>query len=85
MKKARIQIRIDPDVKKIERAAQHSRKILSEFVVSRSLAAAEELINDHEKIILSDADWDVFYNALVRPPKPNRALQEAYRQYVNAS
>lgn len=81
-KKDRIQIRIDLNAKKtIERAAHYSRKSISEFVISQSLAAAEELIREHENITLSGADWELFYNMLVKPPKPNETLKAAYEQY----
>ncbi len=82
IKKDRMQIRIDSHTKKIiERAAGYSHKSISEFVISHSLAAAERLLEEHEKITLSDADWEVFYDALANPPKPNKALKKAYKKY----
>jgi hypothetical protein len=44
-------------------------------------AAAERIINSHEKITLSARDWEVFYDALVNPPEPNERLKEAARRY----
>lgn len=54
---------------------------LSDFVLGQAEAAAERIIAAHEEIALSPLDWDVFYAALRRPPKPNAKLKEAVRRY----
>jgi len=43
----------------------------------RSLAAAETIIIEHEKITLSQPDWDSFPDALENPPAKNTKLTEA--------
>lgn len=82
IKKDRMQIRIDAHAKKIiERAAGYARKSVSEFVINHSLAAAERILEECEKITLPDDDWDALYEALVHPPEPNEALKTAYKKY----
>lgn len=84
IKKDRMQIRIDANSKElIERAAEYSHKSISDFVISYSLEAAERIIKEQEKITLSDADWDIFFNALLNPNKPNKSLKKAYRNYLD--
>ena len=46
-----------------------------------AVAAAERVIEAHEKVSLSAADWDVFYEALINPPEPNEKLKEAVHRY----
>lgn len=82
-KGGRMQIRIDDFSKnKIERAAQYEHKSLSDFVILNALAAANRVIEEHDKITLSDADWEIFYQALINPPQPNQALKEAFADYL---
>ena len=84
IKKIRLQIRIDaPSRKILQKAADYACKPLSEFVVANSLAA-ERVIEEHEKIALSDADWKVFFDTLNNPPKPNRELKSAFERYKQA-
>lgn len=62
---------------KLEKAASHSHKKLSEFVLSQSLAAAESIISEHEQISLSNTDWALFLDALENPPAKNTKLKQA--------
>jgi GNAT superfamily N-acetyltransferase len=48
-------------------------------------AAYEQIIDAREKITLSPVDWDIFYNALIDPPAPNRNLKAAARRYASGS
>jgi uncharacterized protein (DUF1778 family) len=82
----RLQIRCNEVAKrKIERAAAYERKSVSEFVVSVSVSAAERVIEEHDRVTLSEPDWDLFYSALVKPPAPNRNLKAAFRRYAERS
>lgn len=86
IKQERMHIRLDALSKqKLEKAASYSHKKLSEFVLTQSLAAAENIINEHEQISLSNADWALFLDALESPPAKNAKLQQAlalHRQSV---
>ncbi len=82
LKRDRMHLRLDAKAKrKLERAAAYEQKSITDFVLANAVAAAERVIEAHEKITLSDADWRVFYDALVNPPAPNKRLKEAVRRY----
>ena len=81
-KRERVQLRLDArSKKKLERAAAFSGKTVTDFVLSHALDAADRVLAEHEVITLSDTDWDVFFDALVNPPKPNENLKRAFRRY----
>ena len=78
-KTERVQVRIDPVAKRrLERAAALANTTVSAFVVNHALAAADHLIRERERVVLSDGDWSVFFDALVDPPEPNEALRQAF-------
>ena len=82
MKRDRMHLRLDARTKrKLERAAAYEETTVSDFVLTNAVAAAERVIESHEKIVLSAQDWDVFYDALINPPEPNERLREAARRY----
>ena len=82
MKQERMHIRLDTLSKqKLERAAAYAHKSLSEFVLVQALHAADEVIQEHETIMLEEADWGVFLDALDNPPKPNAKLSNAFSEH----
>lgn len=82
VKRDRMHLRLDAKTKrKLERAAAYEETSVSDFVLANALAAAERVIDSHEKITLSAKDWEIFYDALVNPPEPNKKLKEAARRY----
>jgi uncharacterized protein (DUF1778 family) len=82
LKAQRLHIRLDGDSKqKLERAAAYVNRSLSEFVLSRALDAADTVILEHETLRLSDADWQVFLDALEHPPEPNAWLRQAFTEH----
>lgn len=46
--------------------------------VQMRIDPAARAIREHERIVLSDRDWELFFDALVDPPEPNAALREAF-------
>jgi len=54
---------------------------VTDFIMANALAAAERVIESREKVTLAPADWDVFYQALINPPEPNKKLKAAARRY----
>lgn len=81
-KRDRMHLRLDAKAKrKLERAAAYAETTVSDFVLANAVAAAERVIEAHEKVALSARDWDAFYEALVNPPEPNEALKKAARRY----
>ncbi len=78
-KTERVQVRIDADAKRmLKRAAALANTSVSAFVVSSALDAAGRLIQERERLVLSDRDWDVFSRAILDPPEPNDAMREAF-------
>ena len=57
-KHARVHLRLDArSRRKLERAAAYEETTISQFVLSNAVAAAERVIEAHEKIPLSAMDW----------------------------
>ena len=82
LKKDRVQLRLDAASKrKLERAAAYEETSVSRFVLANAVAAAERVIDSHERVVLSAADWEAFHDALLDPPEPNAALMKAARRY----
>jgi uncharacterized protein (DUF1778 family) len=83
LKQQRLHIRVDGKSKeKLERAAAYANRTVSEFVLSRALDAADAVILEHETLRLSDADWQVFLDALESPPEPNLRLRDAFAEHA---
>lgn len=81
-KQERMHIRLDALSKqKLERAASYAHKSLSEFVLAQALHAADEMIQEHEAMVLDAADWAVFLDALENPPKPTGRLRRALAEH----
>jgi uncharacterized protein (DUF1778 family) len=77
-----VHLRLDAKAKRrIERAAAYVETSVSDFVLANAVAAAERIIDAHEKITLTERAWDVFYDGLMHPPEPNEKLKEAARRY----
>jgi uncharacterized protein (DUF1778 family) len=82
IKRDRMHLRVDARTKrKLERAAAYEACSLSDFVLANAEAAADRVIDAHEKITLSAPDWDLFYDALINPPQPTEALKRAVRRH----
>jgi len=82
VKQERMHIRLDAISKRrLERAATYSHKSLSEFVLGQALNAADDVIHEHETLTLNQADWEVFLDALEKPPKPSAKLKRAFTEH----
>jgi len=83
--KARFDTRLSKDKKLIiEKAAiLGGYRNLSDFVVSTVYERAQMIIQKSETILASQRDSEIFFNALVNPPKPNEALVSAAKEYKN--
>jgi uncharacterized protein (DUF1778 family) len=81
-KSERMSLRIDAEGKRtLERAASYTGSSMSDFVITRALAAANEVIRAREAVMLSGRDWDAFLDALVNPPEPSADLERALRRH----
>jgi uncharacterized protein (DUF1778 family) len=82
VRRDRMHLRLDTKTKrKLERAASYEETSVADFVLTNAVAAAERVIDSHEKITLSTNDWEAFHRALINPPAPNKRLKEAARRY----
>jgi len=81
-KRDRVHLRLDARTKrKLEQAAAYEGTSVTGFVLANAVAAAERVIDAHEKVTLSATDWEAFYDALINPPESNERLKEAARRY----
>ncbi|MCZ7554805.1 MAG: DUF1778 domain-containing protein [Bacteroidia bacterium] len=82
-RKLRIDIRLDPEQKSLlEEAAAVSGHSLTSFLLANSLPAAHAVIREHQTTVLSRTDAEKFIALLENPPKPNKALKSAVREYL---
>ncbi len=80
---ARLNLRVTAEVKALlEEAAAADDTTLSEFCITAARRAAEERLKSAETIRLRGKDAQVFFNALVRPPRPNAALRRAAKRHA---
>lgn len=79
LREERLGFRVDETTKAlIERAAQLERRKLTDFCMTALTEAARRTIAEHETIVLSAHDRDVFFDTLVNPPEPNERLERAF-------
>lgn len=77
---ARLGFRVEARTKSlVERAARLERRNLTDFCLSARNHAAQQTLDRHG-FILSEADRNAFFEALVSPPKPNARLRKALRR-----
>lgn len=77
---ARINLRTSPEAKAlIERAAAIMGSTVSGFMLQNAYEAASRLIEQQERITLSDRDRDVFLDAIENPAEPTQALIDLMR------
>lgn len=85
-KEDRLQLRLDERSKRaIRLAAAYSHQSLSQFVIETAVARAWVVIDAHDGTRLSEPDWERFHAALVDPPHPNEALQQAFQRHPGRS
>ena len=78
----RVQMRVDPVAKRmLKRAAEISNTTVSDFVASRALEAASKIVNEGERIVVSDQDWNLIVSTLANPPEPNAELRRAFAEH----
>lgn len=82
---ARIEIRVDRSLKRlIETAAALRGQSLSAFMVAKSVADAQHVIDEYARTRVSLADWERFQQILADPRAPNAALKKAARCYTES-
>ena len=81
MKNIRMNFRLNPlQDRLIRRAADVTRKSVSEFILESACLAAENAILDQRLFFLNEKNWNEFQEALQRPavenPRLKRLLEE---------
>ena len=81
-KRERINLRLKTSAKRlIERAAGFEGKTVSHYILSSALKSAEETVQAHEKMALSENDSKAFFDALASPVRLNRKLTQAFEEH----
>jgi uncharacterized protein (DUF1778 family) len=83
---ARLELRLTKQKKSYfeEMALLGGFRSLSEFVIHAVDQQARILAEDHKRILASQKDNALFFDTLMNPPKPNRALKTAFKKYDQA-
>ncbi|MDJ0615187.1 MAG: DUF1778 domain-containing protein [Calothrix sp. MO_192.B10] len=64
-----------------QRAADIQGRTLTDFIVSNVLDIAKQVIMEHENMILTKQDQEVFVAAMLNPPEPSAKLRDAAQRY----
>ena len=56
-------------------------RTLTEFVIVSVQEKAKIIVEEHNKIISSKRDSEIFFKELINPSKPNEALKNAAARY----
>jgi uncharacterized protein (DUF1778 family) len=80
----RMHFRLDPKIKaRVARAAAITGQGLTDFAVSTLSEKAEQILAQHNTILLTSDEYSFFLNALAedrKPSKRSRAAAKRYRQ-----
>jgi len=81
--KARFDTRLSKEQKDFfERAAiLGGYRSLTDFVIMTVQKKAEEIIEERERIIESEKDSEIFFDAVTNPDKPNKELLSAAKEF----
>lgn len=81
-KNARMDVRVTSEHKEmIEKAARLSGVNVSDFIVSKSVAAAAKVLEQQNKMTLSKRDWERFLVLLEAEDEPTDAAKAAAARY----
>lgn len=82
-KTARFDTRLSKEQKVyFERAARlGGYRNLTDFVVHTVQEKANEIIAERERVLASQKDSELFFNAVLNPPAPNEALTKAANDF----
>jgi uncharacterized protein (DUF1778 family) len=85
MQNSRLELRLSKQKKQYfeEIATLGGFRSLSDFIVHSASQEANKIAEEHNRILASEKDKNVFFEALMNPPKPNQALKRAYKRYNN--
>ncbi|EMR00918.1 type II toxin-antitoxin system TacA family antitoxin [Cesiribacter andamanensis] len=81
--KARIETRVSQEQKELfeKAAALAGFNTLTDFILSTVKKKAEKIVKKHDNFLASERDREIFFEALLNPPKPNDRLRKAAERY----
>ena len=56
-------------------------RTLTDFLISSAQEKANAIIEQHQTIIASIKDRNIFFESVINPPKPNENLKNAFKNY----
>lgn len=56
---------------------------LTDFIILAAQEKAKDIIKEHEQIISSVEDAEIFYKAITKPQKPSAKLKAAFEKHKN--
>ena len=59
-------------------------RTLTEFVIYSVQDKAKQIIEEHDRILSSEKDKEIFFNALLGESEPNQTLETAAKKYIEA-
>jgi uncharacterized protein (DUF1778 family) len=77
-KSERMELRVAPLVKRV---IQRAMAVSGLAAGDLAYEGARRILEDHERMVLTGADRDVFLEAIRSPPKPTPALIRALRRH----
>ena len=79
----RIEFRVSPEEKKMFRRAQKlsGAKTFSGFVASTVRVRAMQIIQENERILSSERDKKIFFQAIFNDTEPNKVLSDAAKKF----
>lgn len=81
-KSVQFSIRTDKDTKaRVERAAGVAQMTLTDFVEEAVRGRAEEVLAQHEQILLSDQDFALFEELMTRSIEPNALVRSEITEF----
>jgi len=84
LKKQRIDLRLtEEDKNMIEEAAAMTNQTVTQFLVSSASERAAQVIEQHRRLVLNEASWNLVMEAIENPPAPNDRLKRAAKRLQN--
>jgi uncharacterized protein (DUF1778 family) len=77
-KRERIELRVGPSAKKL---IQRAMAVTGLTAGDLAYEGARRVLDEHERLVLTGADREAFFEALMNPPEPSEKLIVALRRH----
>lgn len=78
IKRERIELRVAPSAKKL---IQRAMAVTGLTAGDLAYEGARRVLDEHERFVLTGADREAFFEALMNPPEPTAKLIDALRRH----